>query len=405
MTDRFDSLPLHDEAQIDPAPRKPLILLVDDEAEVRVVYRSLLERAGVYRLLEASDAVQGFTLARQHQPDLVISDLVMPGSPDGIAFCAQLKADPALAGTMFMLLTGHAETERRTAGMLIGVDDFVAKPVESAELLARTRALLRHKAAHDQLKAEHRELEQAKAHLARSFDELLDLLGHLLDVARPGAGERSQRLADAAEAVGTRCDVPEHFRREMVIAARLAPLAELAPHDGAVRAGGRPEAWRGMVGLQAVLGRVAQLAPVGDLLGAVYENWDGTGQPGHAQKGQIPMRSRILRTLLEYFALRDAGMDIAAAGEQLQQAAGTKLDPACVAQVNAWARDGGAVPADRTFVAVDALTPGMVLADDLFTASGTMLLKTGAAITDATLGIIQRRHLNDPILVGPYIKR
>lgn len=401
MTGRFDDLPMHDEAQIDPSPRKPLILLVDDEADVRVVYRRLLERAGIYRLLEAPDAVQGYALARQHQPDLVISDLVMPGSPDGIAFCAQLKADPALASTMFMLLTGHAETERRTAGMLIGVDDFVAKPVESAELLARTRALLRHKAAHDQLKAEHRELEQAKEHLARGFDELLDLLGHLLDVARPGAGERSQRLADAAEAVGARCDVPEHFRRELVIAARLAPLAELAPNS----AGGRPEAWRGMVGLQAVLGRVAQLAPVGDLLGAVYENWDGTGQPGHAQKGQIPMRSRILRTLLEYFALRDAGHDVAAAGEQLQESAGTRLDPACVAQVKAWARDGGAVPADRTFVAVDALVPGMVLADDLFTASGTMLLKTGAAITDATLGIIQRRHLNDPILVGPYIKR
>ncbi len=404
MTFDATSLPLHDESQIDASRRPaPLVLLVDDEADVRTTYRKLLERGGTYRVLEAADAPAGLALARTHKPDLIVSDLMMPGGPDGIAFCAQLKADPELAGTMFMLLTGHAETERRTAGMLIGVDDFVAKPVESAELLARARALLRHKAAHDQLKAEHRQLEQAKEHLARSFDELLDLLAHLLDVARPGAGERSQRLADAAEAVGKRCDIPPHFLRELTVAARLAPLAELAGGaQGAANDAGT--AWRGMVSLMAVLGRVSQLAPIGDLLGAVYENWDGTGQPGHAQKGQIPMRSRILRTLLEFFALRDAGLDDAAVMEKLQGMAGTRLDPACVAQVAAWTRDGHSVPADRRFVPVEQLVPGMVLADELYTASGTMLLAAGASITEATVAIIQRRHLADPILVGPYVR-
>jgi len=390
-------------------PKAPLVLLVDDEPDVRRLYRRLLERGGTYRCLEADDGLQGLALAREHHPDLVISDLMMPGL-DGFAFCMQLKADPSLAGTMFMVLSAHSETERKTAGLLLGVDDYITKPIDGGELMARTRSMIRQKQLADALRAEHQELVTAKAAMAASFDQLLDLLGHLLDVAVPGAGEHSQRLADAAEAVGRRCDIPEHYLRELVTAARLAPLAALSAatesrlHDGDVAAAtGTP--WRKMIALQAVLGRMTSLTAISDLLSAIYENWDGTGQPGHSTKGQIPMRSRILRVLLEYFALIDGGLPMAAAIECLCEGNGTKFDPTVVSLVSAWARDGGAQPADRRFVDVDLLEAGMELADDLFTAGGILLLKVGARLTPATLGIIQRRHQADPILVGPYVRR
>lgn len=387
----------------------PLILLAEDEPDARHAYRAILERGGTYRVLEAEDGLAALALARTHRPAVVISDLAMPGL-DGFALCAQLKADAALDGTMFMILSGHGETERKTAGLLLGVDDYVTKPVQAGELLARTRALVRQKALSDALRAEHAELVAAKETLARGFTELLDLLGHLLDVARPGAGDRSARLATAAEAVGRRCDIPEQFLRELVVAGRLAPLAELSAAAPAGRADGDVAAdtgtpWRQMIALAAVLGRTPQLAPIGELLNAIYENWDGTGSPGHAQKGQIPMRARILRVLLEYFALTDAGTAPREALERLQAQGGTRFDPAVVAIVGAWVRDGDAVPADRRFCAVEALEAGMTLADDLHTASGVLLLAAGAGITPATLGLIQKRHLVDPVVVGPYVRQ
>lgn len=389
----------------------PLVLLVDDEPDVRLVYRRVLERGGTYRVLEASDGTTALTLARSAQPDLIISDLVMPGI-DGFALCLQVKADEALADTMFMVVSGHGETERKTAGLLLGVDDYVTKPVDAGELIARTRSLIRQKQLADSLRAEHAALASAKAVMSASFEQLLDLLGQMLDVARPGAGARSQRLADAAAAVGARCDIPPEYLRELVTAARLAPLAELSGAtesntrslgDGMAAAQtGTP--WRKMIALQSVLGRVAQLAPISELLGAIYENWDGTGQPGHTQKGQIPMRSRILRVLLEYFALLDSGMPSAGALELLHEGGSTKFDPTVVALVAAWTRDGGALPTDRRFVEVEALEAGMTLAEDLHTATGVLLLKSGATITSTMLQLVQRRHQNDPVLVGPYVR-
>lgn len=383
---------------------RPVVLVAEDDAELRRVFLRLLGERGDWRVIDAADGLEALAIARSQLPDLVIADYMMPGL-DGIALCRAIKATPALEGTMVMVLSGVARTEDRVAGLQQGVDAFATKPVDASELLALARALMRVKTAHDALRRETAARLDAAAALERGFDQLLHLLVHLLDLARPGAEERGRRLAEAAMSLGERCEVPPVFRRELELAALLWEIGDL----GATRTSSQELAhdeppWRRAVIAREVLADVERLRPVAELVNCIYEHWDGTGWPGHMQRGQIPFRSRLLRVLIDWFALRDQGLTAEAAHEKLMEHSGTHYDPALLVVLGGWLQ--GAAPAShlRQFVPVDELQVGMVLADDLCTSSGVLLLTSGTTITAGSLPFIQRRHASDPILTGPYVR-
>ena len=115
------------------------ILVVDDNREMVGVVGMCLEHEG-YRVIAASDGQQGLNLALEERPDLVVLDIEMP-ILDGIEVCRELRRlefeSPVL------MLTGRALTGDKVAGLNAGADDYLAKPFELPEFLARVRALLR----------------------------------------------------------------------------------------------------------------------------------------------------------------------------------------------------------------------------------------------------------------------
>jgi signal transduction histidine kinase/ligand-binding sensor domain-containing protein/CheY-like chemotaxis protein/AraC-like DNA-binding protein len=117
----------------------PLILVVDDSAELRAYVRAQLEPG--FRVLEAGDGAQGLELARAHLPDIVISDVMMPGT-DGHALVRALRADPETDFLPIVLLTAQAEEERRIAGLEGGADHYLTKPFDSRDLRARVRNVI-----------------------------------------------------------------------------------------------------------------------------------------------------------------------------------------------------------------------------------------------------------------------
>ncbi len=117
-----------------------LVLVVEDNDEIRAFIRATLEPAG-YRLLEAADGLAGLALAQAEVPDLVVSDVMMPGL-DGYQLCAQLKADPATSHIPVVLLTAKSAPDARLEGLETGADSFLAKPFDPRELRAQVRNLL-----------------------------------------------------------------------------------------------------------------------------------------------------------------------------------------------------------------------------------------------------------------------
>jgi two-component system, OmpR family, response regulator RpaA len=119
----------------------PRILVVDDDAAIAEIVCINLEMAG-YEVNQAPDGIQGQAMAIQIQPDLIVLDLMLP-KVDGYTICQRLRRDDRTADIPVLMLTALSQTQNKVEGFNAGADDYLTKPFEIEEMLARVRALLR----------------------------------------------------------------------------------------------------------------------------------------------------------------------------------------------------------------------------------------------------------------------
>jgi putative two-component system response regulator len=117
------------------------VLVVEDDASNRALLDALLRREG-YEVVTAATGPEGLRAARDEAPEVVLLDIEMPGM-NGLDVCRALRSDPDTVALPIILLTGRSETRDVVAGLDAGADDFLRKPYERAELLARIRSVLR----------------------------------------------------------------------------------------------------------------------------------------------------------------------------------------------------------------------------------------------------------------------
>ncbi len=166
------------------------VLIVDDDEKLRFILRAHLKAAG-YEVAEAADGRAGLAAAVEFRPDVIVMDITMP-ILDGITATRQIKADPRTAGCQVIMLTANSRTEDVIIGLDAGATEYVAKPFEVAELLARVRTALQLGRAHQQLddlnsqlaSEVHRKTRRLQIlyhfnrslSVAESVDEVLDLI-------------------------------------------------------------------------------------------------------------------------------------------------------------------------------------------------------------------------------------
>ena len=123
-------------------PKK--ILIVEDEANIRELLRLYLEREG-YTVLEAENGVEGIKKWKSDKPDMLLLDVIMPVM-DGWAVCREIRAE---SDVPIIMLTAKGETADRVSGLEMGADDYIVKPLEMPEVIARVRAVFRRMAPDD----------------------------------------------------------------------------------------------------------------------------------------------------------------------------------------------------------------------------------------------------------------
>jgi DNA-binding NarL/FixJ family response regulator len=116
------------------------ILVVDDDSILRKVLRNYLEQQG-YQVQDASSGNEGLTAFELYSPDLIVSDVAMP-EVDGFEFCRRLRSQPSGQLVPFIFLSARDDLEDKIQGHSMGADDYLTKPFEMKELLAKIEALL-----------------------------------------------------------------------------------------------------------------------------------------------------------------------------------------------------------------------------------------------------------------------
>jgi adenylate cyclase len=136
----------------------PRILVVDDNATNRDILTTRLKAHG-YEALQAADGEEALAAVKQHRPDLILLDVMMP-KLDGIETCRRLKGDDTLPFLPIILVTARVDSKDIVAGLEAGADEYLTKPVDQAALIARVRSVLRIKMLHDQVQAQAADLAE-----------------------------------------------------------------------------------------------------------------------------------------------------------------------------------------------------------------------------------------------------
>ncbi|WP_181898387.1 helix-turn-helix domain-containing protein [Alteromonas aestuariivivens] len=167
-----------------------LVLLVDDQPELNDFIAA--ELAGYFNVITAFNGDEGYQLAVQHVPDVVISDVLMPGGIDGLELCSRLKDNPATSHIPVILQTSLASRENQQEGLAMGAIDYLTKPVSIPLLINKINNYLDHRRklasvvsgglAHPQPKKKVIEkLPQTKSHLEPSEQKFIDKFQYLVE--------------------------------------------------------------------------------------------------------------------------------------------------------------------------------------------------------------------------------
>jgi len=275
--------------------RIPRILVVDDNAEMVELMRELLASRG-YDVVAVHDAAQAEAEVHRHSPDLIISDVVMPGRT-GYELCHQMKGDPATRLVPFVLITGLSDREDKLKGIEAGADDFLNKPIFPAELFARVRSLLKLKEFTD-------ELENAES--------VLCTLGLSVESRDPYTEGHCERLARRAADLGRHLGLDEASIIALRRGGYLHDLGKIAVPDEILKKGSNltPDEWEIMkqhpVTGENICRPLKSLRLVLPIIRHHHEHSDGSGYPDGLRKGQIPLLPRILQVVDVYDALRTA---------------------------------------------------------------------------------------------------
>lgn len=268
------------------------ILIVDDESSARAALETLLRREG-YDVRDAADGRSALAACSEFKPDLILLDILMPGI-DGFEVCRRIKETPETRLTPVVLITGLSDTEDRIRGITAGADDFLSKPIDINELLARTRSLLRLKQYTD-------ELENAEV--------VLFSLALSIEARDPYTRGHCERLAEMSVMLGEKLALPEEQITALRRAGIVHDIGKVAVPDtillkpGPLTPGEIAVMRKHPVVGERICAPLKSLRFVLPIIRHHHEKRDGSGYPDGLSGEEIPLAARILQLADVYDAL------------------------------------------------------------------------------------------------------
>src|ERR1700732_1489016 len=275
-----------------PQPHKGIILVADDNEANRELLSALLSAEG-YQVVCAADGQQALARVNSDSIDLALLDVVMP-RPTGFEICQEMKSKPETRLIPVILLTSLNSDADRIHGIMCGADDFLNKPVNKHELLARVHSLLRLKQFTD-------ELDNAET--------VLFSLALSIEAKDPYTGGHCDRLSNYSMRVAERLRLPEDLRVALRRGALIHDIGKLAVPEHILLKPGPLTAEERIIMQQhsstgeRICSPLRYFRQVLPIIRHHHEKWDGSGYPDGLKADQIPLTARILQVTDVYDAL------------------------------------------------------------------------------------------------------
>ena len=272
--------------------QSPTILIADDIEANRELLTEILS-AERYRIVQAEDGDEAMQLLEEGEVDLALLDVMMPGR-SGFAVCRALKSNPDTRLIPVVMVTSLSASEDRVQGIESGADDFLNKPVNKEELLARVRSLLKIKQFTD-------ELEHA--------ENVLFALALSIEAKDPYTEGHCDRLSESSEALAKRLGLSDEERIALRRGGVIHDIGKVAVPDQILLKPGplTPEERKIMqqhtivgAGICSPLKSFRSVVPI---IRHHHEKMDGSGYPDGFKGDAIPLTARILQTVDIYDAL------------------------------------------------------------------------------------------------------
>src|ERR1700681_3387950 len=268
------------------------ILVADDNEANRELLSALLSAEG-YQVVCAADGQQALARVNSDSIDLALLDVVMP-RPTGFEVCQAMKAKPETRLIPVILLTSLNSDSDRIHGIMCGADDFLSRPVNKHELLARVHSLLRLKQFTD-------ELDNAET--------VLFSLALSIEAKDPYTEGHCDRLSKYSVALGEKLRLPEDLRVALRRGALIHDIGKLAvPEHILLKPGPLTAEERIIMQQHSITGDricspLRSFRQVLPIIRHHHEKWDGSGYPDGLKGEQIPLTARILQVTDVYDAL------------------------------------------------------------------------------------------------------
>ena len=360
---------------------KPIILIVDDEPVNVRIMAAVLE-ANDYQVRSAFSGEECLRRVATEPPDVILLDIMMPGM-DGFAVAKMLKQSESTSFIPVVMVTALSDVKARDQALDVGADDFLSKPVEKAELLARVRASIKVRAYHEEIRKRQREKEEL---LNKTLKGTIRLLIEILAATNPVAFSQCSRLVPLTRRIAQYMMVEDAWQAELVT--MMSPIVEIVipkpllqkVHQGEMLDDEEQRVFllRRRQGIK-LLADIPHLEQVAMALTYRYKNFDGSGLPRDKVIGDnIPLAARIIRAVFDYDQLQSEVLDEDAIALMRQREGCYDINVLAVLQdVQRLAY------AESLFkeTLVEELLPGMVLGQDVLDQNGRLIVGKGNELT------------------------
>jgi len=268
------------------------ILVIDDNITNVELLEAYLCAAG-YEVFTADNGQSGLDLAFSEIPDLVLLDIMMPGL-DGYQVCTQLKNDEKTRFIPIIMITALTDIEDKIKGLNVGADDFLSKPFNKHELMARVSSLLRIKSLHDDLD---------------SSEDIILTLALALEAKDPYTKGHSERVAALATNLAKAIGLPERAQDRIHKAGILHDIGKIGvsgkvlSKDSALK----DSEYADVIAHPSMGATICQpLKSLSDIIPMIkhhHERYDGKGKPDGLAGENIPLGARIISIADTYDAM------------------------------------------------------------------------------------------------------